>query len=141
MPPRSALIAAAVAAAALSGPAGPARADMMSACAPAIGQFCADVRRGRGRLAACLASQRPALAQDCRAEVLAAGRSPLVPRTARAVLAPGFSAPLPQACVEAAARFCPGLPSDGGRVLACLYARSDRVDAPCVSAVRSAVGR
>ena len=140
MPPRSALIAAAVAAA-LSGPAGPARADMMSACAPAIGQFCADVRRGRGRLAACLASQRPALAQDCRAEVLAAGRSPLVPRTARAVLAPGFSAPLPQACVESAARFCPGLPSDGGRVLACLYARSERVDAPCVSAVRSAVGR
>ena len=57
------------------------------------------------------------------------------------VLALGFSAPLPQACVESAARFCPGLPSDGGRVLACLYARSDRVDALCVSAVRSAVGR
>jgi hypothetical protein len=141
MPPRSALIAAAVAAAALSGPAGPARADMMSACAPAIGQFCADVRRGRGRLAACLASQRPALAQDCRAEVLAAGRSPLVPRTARAVLAPGFSAALPPACAEAAARFCPGLPSRDGRVLACLYARSDRVDAPCVSAARSAITR
>ena len=141
MPPCSALIAAAVAAAAQSGPAGPARADMMSACAPAIGQFCADVRRGRGRLAACLASQRPALAQDCRAEVLAAGRSPLVPRTARAVLAPGFSAALPPACAEAAARFCPGLPSGDGRVLACLYARSDRVDAPCVSAARSAISR
>jgi hypothetical protein len=138
MPPRSALIAAAFVA--LTVPAAPARADMMSACAPAIGKFCADVTRGRGRIAACLASQAPALAQDCRAEVHAVGRSPLVPRTARAVLAPGFSAALPPACATAAARFCPGLPPTGGRVLACLYARSDRVDATCIDAARSAIG-
>jgi hypothetical protein len=140
MPSRSTLFAAALAAVALSGPAGPARADMMSACAPAIGKFCADVTRGRGRIAACLASQGPALPQDCRAEVSAVRQSPLVPRSARSVLAPGFSTALPPACATAAARFCPGVPSEGGRVLACLYARSDRVDPSCIAAARSALG-
>jgi golgi apparatus protein 1 len=121
--------------------AAPARADLMAACAPAIAQFCADVQRGRGRIAACLASHQPALASTCRAEVVAVAQSPVVPRYARTVLDPRYRAALPQTCATAAARFCPDVPSGDGRVLACLYARSDRVDAGCISAVRASAGR
>ena len=64
-----------------------------------------------------------------------------MPRIARRVLSPGFHADLPAACAAAAARYCPSLPPGGGGVFACLYARSDRVDATCSAAARAAVGR
>jgi hypothetical protein len=118
-----------------------ARADLMAACSPEIGRLCADVRQGRGRITACLASQREDLAPACLAEVQAATGRRVIPQIAREILNPGFRADLPPACMAAAARFCPEVRPGDGRVLACLYARSDRLDSACSSAARHAVGR
>jgi hypothetical protein len=138
MPLRSALFLTAVATVAL---AAPAHADLMRICAPEVAQFCGDVRRGNGRITACLASRRDALGPDCRLEIDTAAASRLVPAYARAVLGRGFRAELPPACAAVADRFCPGIPTGDGRIFACLYARSDRLDPRCTSAARGVLGR
>jgi hypothetical protein len=141
MPLRSTLTGAAAAGLLLLALASAARADLMAACSPEIGRFCADVRQGRGRITACLASHREALAPGCFAEVKAAAGRRVIPQIAREILGPEFRADLPPACTTAAARFCPEIRPGDGRMLACLYARSDRLDAACAGAARHAVGR
>ena len=138
MPQRSTLLLIALAAVAL---AAPARADLMQACAPEVARFCGDVRRGNGRITACLASRRDALGPGCRPEIETTTASRLVPAYARAVLSRGFRAELPPACAAVADRFCPGVPIGDGRIFACLYARSDRLDARCTRAARGVLGR
>jgi hypothetical protein len=116
-------------------------ADLLTACAPEIGRFWADVSEGRGRLAACLASRLPDLGPACRPEVQALATARLVPGDVRRILGPGFRADLPPACERAAARYCPRVAPGDGRVFACLYARSDRVDARCSAAARALLAR
>jgi hypothetical protein len=125
----------------LAGPATPARADLLTACSPEVRTYCADVRQGRGRITACLASHRDQLGSGCLPEVQATARRRTMPSQARRVLGPGFRADLPPACTVAAARYCPGVPAGDGRVFACLYARADRVDPKCTSAAKAVVGR
>jgi Cysteine rich repeat len=129
------------AAGAMLGPAPAVRADLMAACSPEVAQFCADVRQGRGRIVACLASHRGELGPGCRPEVQAVARRTPMPGYARKVLDPTFRADLPPACVAAAARYCPRVPPGDGRVFACLYARSDRVGASCTAAADAALER
>jgi hypothetical protein len=120
-------------------PAVPARADMMTVCAPEIGQFCADVSRGRGRIAACLVGRSNAISANCLAEVRAAARGPLVPGQARRIFDPSLRATLPQSCAAAAASLCPGVPLGDGRIFACLYARSDRASQTCNNEAQAAL--
>jgi hypothetical protein len=141
MPLRTLLLGTALAILGLAGQTGAARADLLAACAPEIGRFCADVSEGRGRVAACLASHLPDLGTGCRPEVQAVTQARLMPGYARRILSPGFHADLPSACAPAAARYCPRVPPGDGRVFACLYARSDRVDASCSDAARAAVSQ
>jgi hypothetical protein len=115
-------------------PAAPARADLMTACAPEVQRFCADVSRGRGRVSACLASEMASLSAACRPEVQGVMQSPLTPAYVRRALDPSFSAPLPPACVGPAKALCPGIPPGNARVFACLYARSDRAGKTCSDA-------
>ncbi len=114
-----------------------ARADVMTACASEISRYCADVSKGRGRISACLMSQMGRLGAACRPEVRAVARSRLTPGYVRKALNPAFRAPLPEACAASAARFCRGMRPGGGRVLACLYARSDRVPKACSAAAQA----
>jgi hypothetical protein len=114
-----------------------ARADLMTACASEVSRYCADVSKGRGRISACLLSQMGQLSPACRPEVEAVGQSNLTPGYVRRALSPAFRAPLPEACAAPAAQFCPGLKPGGGSVLACLYARSDRVPKACSNAAEA----
>ena len=114
-----------------------ARADLATACASEIGRYCADVNQGRGRISACLASQMGRLGAACRPEVQAVGQSRLTPGYVRKVFNPAFRAPLPQACAAPAAQYCPSMTPGEGRVLACLYARSDRVPKACSNAAQA----
>jgi hypothetical protein len=116
-----------------------ARADLMSACAPEIGRYCSSVSEGRGRVSACLASYMGQLSRACRPEVQAVGNSRLTPGWVRPVFDPAFRAPLPQTCSAPAAEFCPGMKAGEGRVLACLYAHSDKVPKTCSSAAQTAL--
>jgi hypothetical protein len=141
MPLRTLVLGTALAALGLAGQAGVARADLLAACQPEIGRFCADVSEGRGRVAACLASHLPDLGTGCRPEVQAVTQARLMPDYARRILNSGFRADLPSACVRAAARYCPRVPPGDGRVFACLYARSDRIDSSCTDAARAVVSR
>ena len=109
----------------------PARADMMTVCAPEIARFCADVARGRGRIAACLAGRSNAISAGCLGEVRAASNGRLVPGEVRRIFDPSLRARLPQSCTAAAASLCPGVPLGDGRIFACLYGRSDRVSQTC----------
>ena len=117
----------------------PARADMLTVCAADISQFCSDVGKGRGRISACLAAEIDRLGSGCKAEVMRVMRGPLTPKEVRGALNPGFKVALPQSCAASAKSLCPGVPTGDGRVLACLYARADRVPKPCVTAVRTAL--
>ena len=112
-----------------------ARADLMTACASEISQYCADVSQGRGRISACLMSQMGRLGSACRPEVQAVAQSRLTPSYVRKALNSGFRAPLPEACAAPAAQFCPGMGQ--GRVFACLYARSDRIPKACSDAAQA----
>ena len=114
-----------------------ARADLMTACASEVSRYCGDVSNGRGRISACLAGQMRRLSPACVPEVQAVGQSRLTPGFVRKVFNPAFRAPLPQACVAAAARFCPGMKPGEGRIFACLYARSDRIPKACSDAAQA----
>ncbi len=114
-----------------------ARADLMTACASEISQYCADVSEGRGRISACLAGQMGRLGPACLSDVQAVGQSSLTPGYARKLFNPAFRAPLPEACAAPAAQFCPGMTPGEGRVFACLYARSDRVPKACSDAAQA----
>lgn len=122
-----------------TGVAAPARADMMTACAPEVQRFCSDVSRGRGRISACLASEMARLSPGCRGEVQSVMAGPLTPAYVRRALQPGFSAPLPAACVTPAAQLCPNIPATDARVFACLYARGDRAGRACNNAANAAL--
>jgi hypothetical protein len=117
----------------------PARADMMTACAADIGKFCADVRSGRGRIAACLAGRSNAISRACLAEVRVAANGRLVPGSVRKIFDPSLRAALPQSCAAAAASLCPGVPLGDGRVFACLYGHGDRVSRTCDSEAQTAL--
>jgi hypothetical protein len=126
-------------AAVLTVPGAPARADLMSACAPEISRYCSAVSQGRGRVSACLAGHMGQLGSACRPEVQAVGQSRLTPGYVRKVFDPAFRAPLPQACAASAAQFCPGMSPGEGRVFACLYAFSNRVPKSCSDAAQAAL--
>jgi hypothetical protein len=118
----------------LAGFAAPAKADMNTTCASEIARYCADVSSGKGRISACLASMMPNLGASCRVEVQGVINGFLTPGYVRRALEPGFSAPMPPACVAPAKTLCPGLPANSARVFACLYARADRAGAACNAA-------
>ena len=121
----------------LAVPALPARADLMTACAPEIQKFCSDVSRGRGRISACLASEFARLGPACQPEVQGVLGSPLTPGYVRKALDPSFKAALPEACVVPAKTLCPAIPPTSARVFACLYARSDRAGKACNDAANA----
>lgn len=117
----------------------PARADMMSTCAPEIGQFCSGVSQGRGRVMSCLIGYSSQLGSACNTQVQAAAqqssRNPLVPSGARQMLGSGNAPALPAACSAEAASLCPG----ASMPVACIYANDNRVSQACSAAMRTAL--
>ena len=117
--------------------------DMMSACAPEIGQYCSNISRGRGRVLACLISREGKLSETCRTDVMAAAQrgsdNPLVPSGVRKMLTGGGSAGVPAACSTDVASLCTGTSPGADRTLACLYAHGDRVSSDCSSQIEAAL--
>lgn len=115
--------------------------DMMTTCAAEIGSLCPGITRGRGRITACLISYSDRLSAACGADVRAVAqsgsRNPLVPSGVRNMMGSGQAASVPAACSADAGRFCSGVSPTNDRVLACLYAHSNRVSGACSSGVKS----
>jgi hypothetical protein len=127
----------ALAAAFAAAPAEVRAADLPTACAPEIQRLCANVRHGRGRVTACLASQAGELGAACRASVRSVSRNPLTPAWARAAFSSRTAVALPSACTAPAEQYCPGMAPNATPVFACLYAYSDRVPASCTKAAEA----
>ena len=106
--------------------AGNAAAEMMEICSSAIRTYCPSVTVGRGRVTACLYAHQEKLAAGCRAEVeTIAGRARLPDP------APAQSAGVKAACSREMTRHCGNVVGGDGKILACLYARSNTVSENC----------
>ncbi len=112
----------------------PAHADMMAACKSEIESKCNGVRKGRGRIAACLYAHPNSLSANCASEVEKVSNS----RTTKAVIPSGvwklsgsqYEGDLIKACGGDARKLCPGV-SGNNRNLACLYSRSNQISGTC----------
>lgn len=133
---RSVCLSFAVVAAGLVAPQ-PARADIMLFCAPVIAERCSDVRQGRGRMVACLAANNDQIAGDCKAAVDREMSKRIVRMSVPIGATPLGTSPegaeLSGACTAELAALCSGVRSEVEPMLACLYARGERVSRSCKS--------
>lgn len=124
--------------AAISGAAG--ATDLMNACEADIAEICPKVAKGRGRIAACLIAYDHRLSGRCRIEVDKMSQSHtyrrFVPATLRSDRGPELEADLRRVCTSDIGRLCPGVKAGKGRILACLYSRSNNVGKACSSAAK-----
>ncbi|MCT8974667.1 hypothetical protein [Microbaculum marinisediminis] len=114
--------------------------DMMSSCEGEIAAVCSGVSMGRGRIAACLYANGDNLSGACKIEVLKVSNS----RTFQRYLPTGIhslqgldqESDLRAACIADADKVCTGVTKDKGRLLACVYSRSNRVSEACWAAAK-----
>lgn len=92
-----------------------------AACAGAVWQYCANVPPGQGRLLTCVSARWDELSSTCRDAVGAAAEK-----------LQRFQA----ACAGDAARFCPDVPSGGGKIFACLKLNEAALSSACRDAMR-----
>ncbi len=127
-----------VLAASIIAPAGAAQAgNLMAACRAEIAAVCAGISKGRGRISACLIAHDDKLSRACRTEIVKVRNS----RTFQRFIPAGFSslqgsdgkADLFKTCASDVIRLCPRVRMGNGRILACLYSRSNSVSKSCSS--------
>jgi len=140
----STLFAAALLAASLTSLPNTAQAkNLMAACKAEIAVICAGVSKGRGRISACLMARDDKLSGACRIEVVKVSNSRAFRRYIPAGVSPlqssKYGAALRNACTSDINRFCPGVKIGNGRILACLYSRSNSVSKACSSEAKTAV--
>jgi hypothetical protein len=92
-----------------------------AACEGDVWAFCQGVRRGQGRIAACLGARWDDLSSTCRDAVAEASEK--VQRFA-------------SDCADDAARFCAGVQPGGGRIFACLKLQESRLSSRCRAAMK-----
>lgn len=92
------------------------------ACRADVGQYCAGVEPGRGRVLGCLAQHQLELSSPCQAELnrLSEARRRI--------------AALREACAGDVANLCPEVPPQAGQLLACLQANEARLSPACSAA-------
>jgi hypothetical protein len=120
---------------------GTAQADnMMSACEAEIDTNCSGVSEGRGRISACLYAHDDKLSGTCKAEVAEVTNSSTFQRylPTGVQTMQGFEqeVDLRAACTADADKVCTGVKKDKGRLLACVYARSNSVSEACWAAAK-----
>lgn len=138
-PRAAALLAAGLLALPLATAGSAARADdMMDVCKAEIASTCGDIKEGRGRIFACLYAHGDTLSGGCRTEVDAISRTStaqrLLPTDAESSRQ---QASLKTACASDIDRVCTGVREGEGRLLACVYARSNKVSASCEAAAKT----
>ncbi len=112
-------------------------ADLMSACKSEISSLCSSVSKGRGRISLCLFAHGDKLSGACKTEVAKVSDSRAfkryIPAGVRSLQGSEYEAGLRKACTSDANKFCPSVKIGNGRILACLYSRSNSVSKPCSS--------
>ncbi|MEM9631006.1 MAG: cysteine rich repeat-containing protein [Pseudomonadota bacterium] len=120
----------------------PARASgLMSACSADIASLCNGVREGRGRISACLFAHDNKISTSCRPELTKVTTSRMFermipPDVLKMRNTPG-EAKLRQVCAADIKSRCRSVPPGKGRLLACLYAWSNKVSKPCHAEAKS----
>lgn len=108
---------------------------MMAVCEAAIDSYCGAVSRGRGRITACLYAHGDKLTISCRGEVNSVAGSTIskgIGKLATAESETNYRA----ACSADTTRLCSNVTDGDGRILACLYSRSDNASYECNTAVK-----
>ncbi len=112
-----------------------AAADIMATCKPEIGKYCADVKNGKGRVAACLFANSGKLGGACAGDVKKVSNSRavsrLVPAEVTELKGTPYEAELRAACTSDAAKLCAGVSTADERILACLYSREGQLSGDC----------
>ena len=119
--------------------------NLIAACKAEIAANCTGVSKGRGRISACLWAHGDKLSGTCRTEVLKVSNSRTFQRYIPADIGSGkgsqYEAGLRRACTSEVNKLCSGVKTGDGRILACLYARSNSVSKACSSEARLVVAR
>jgi len=112
-------------------------AGLMSACEAEIAANCGDVSSGRGRISACLYAHGGKLSGACKTEVETITNSRAIKRNVPAGIlslqGSEYEAGLREACTSDANRLCSGVTTGKGRILSCLYSRSNKVSKSCAA--------
>lgn len=114
---------------------------LLSACSADIASLCKGVKKGRGRISACLFAHSSKISTACRPELSKVTSS----RTFENMIPPNVlrtngtvgEAHLRQVCAAEIKSMCASVTPGSGRLLACLYARSNRVSGTCHAQART----
>ncbi len=134
----SATLLVAIACAVSTGPASTSMAgSLMTACSPDIASLCKGVREGRGRISACLFAHGNRISAPCKPELSKVARKVAFKPGAPAGAAD--EARLKKVCATDIRSHCKGIAPGEGRLLACLYAWSNRVSSPCEAEAKAMI--
>lgn len=125
-----------------SAPATSVRASsLMSACKVDVDTLCNGVREGRGRISACLFAHGSKISGTCKPELTKVTSSgtfkKMVPAGLNGLKGTERDTRFRQACAGDIKSHCGGVGSATDRVLACLYAWSNRLTKPCHAEARA----
>lgn len=114
--------------------------NLMAACEAEIAANCAGVSKGRGRISACLYANDDKLFGACKIEVTKVSNSRAfqryLPTDVNFLQGSEYEAGLRKACTSDADKSCTGVTNGNGRMLACIYSRSESVSKACWSAAK-----
>lgn len=114
--------------------------NMMAACEAEIVANCTGVSKGRGRISACLYAHDDKLFGACKSEVIKVSNSRALqknmPTGVQSLQGSEYEAGLRNACTSDADKLCTGVKTGNGRILACIYSRSNSVSNACSSATK-----
>jgi len=116
--------------------------NLMGACEAEIAANCTGVSKGRGRISACLMAHDDKLSGACKTEVAKVSNSRTfkryIPAGVWSLQGSKYEAGLRKACTSDMNKLCPSVKTGNGRILACLYSRSNSVSKACSSQVKMA---
>jgi len=118
-----------------------AASSLMSACKPDVQALCDGVSKGRGRISACLYAHGNQISKPCRPELSKVTQSgtfkKLVPSNLDSLKGTADDQRLRQVCARDIRARCRGAGNGTDRVLACLYAWSNRIAKECQAQARA----
>jgi len=120
----------------MTAPTDPARANsLMTACKVDVASLCSGVKEGRGRISACLFAHDNRISGSCKPELAKVTSSgtfkKMVPASLNSLKGSEGDTRLRQVCAGDIKTHCSGVGSATDKILACLYAWSNRIDKTC----------
>lgn len=110
-------------------------AGLMDVCSADIASLCKDIKKGRGRISACLYAHSNKISAACKPELskVTSGSTfeRMIPSGIRNLNNTTYEAGLREICAADIKSFCTNVVAGEDRLLGCLYAWSDRVSRAC----------